>query len=660
MNHNRQLSWGLALLLNLLLALVAIDGISQPVGPAPSITAAYIKANYVKQVHFIPMRDGIRLHTIVYVPKAVLSGSIKAPILINRTPYGVGPYEKDSMKPNLGPNPYTVAANYIFAYQDVRGKYLSGGFFEDMRAYRGPHNHAKELAAAKKKPKEALIDEATDTYDAVDWLVKNIPNNNSRVGFWGISYPGFYASMAALDAHPAVKAVSPQAPVADWWTGDDFRRRGVFLTQHAFNFFNWFGQERESVYTQSAKPFKHPTPDGYKFFLEAGSSKSLGDSYLKKPVPFWQQLISHEDYDTFWVARSSLQYFKQVKPAMLVVGGFYDTENLFGAIQVYESTKRQSPGTHAYLTLGPWWHGQWGRDSGNHIANVRFGANTSFWYHQNIEYPFFRHYLDQEGKGKAPIAQVNVFDDGKNQWLSYNQWPGQVMANGMPTQLVKFNLHPDNSLKRDQPATGGEVTYTADPMHPVPYTQLIATGLEKSYMIDDQRHNTSRPDVVTFTTNPLRQDLVVSGKAVVRLKIKSTAEDADFFVKVIDVHPDDVPADSPLKPAGPEKSNYHPAGYQQLIRWDAIRARYRKSYSQPEPLVPGQEAELVIPLNHIAHTFKQGHRLMLQVQSSWFPLTERHPQKYIPVHSAQPQDYQKADHTIILPASYLELELEGQ
>ncbi len=630
------------------------------------ITAKYIRANYTKQVAMVPMRDGVKLYTVIYAPK---DNAKPHPILLTRTPYGVGPYEPDSMKPWLGPNPEVVRAGYIVAYQDVRGKYMSEGEFVDMRPYKGPHNQVAEIAAARKSPMSsktaALIDEATDAYDAIDWLVKNVPNNNGRVGTWGISYPGFYSSQSVLDAHPALKAASPQAPVADWWTGDDFRRHGIFLTPHAFNFFSGFGQERPKPTAKGNKGYTHLNPDGYQFFLQAGSTSDLGRSYLTQTIPFWDSLTAHQDYDVYWVARNAIPHFRRVKPAVLIVGGFYDTENLFGALQDYQSIRQNSPETHAYLAMGPWWHGQWARDSGKAIGPVRFGSATSQWYQQNVEFPFFQHYLDGSSNTKnnaeatgarAPISTVHVFEGGSNVWQRYNQWPAHNTRMGKPTTLVKWFPQQSGALRReqqDQPAS--TASYLADPLHPVPHSAVLSTGLEKEYMLEDQRPNTKRPDVLSFQTQPLMKSLTISGKARVHLKLRSTATDADFFVKVIDVYPDVPEANSNLAPAPIPKSNYHPGGYQQLLRWDAMRARYRNGGANPTPLTPGEATELVIDLNDICHTLLPGHRLMLQVQSSWFPITERHPQQYINVHTASPADYVSATHTLQLADCWLEV-----
>lgn len=617
-----------------------------------------IAAIYDKVVYNIPMRDGVKLYTVAYIPKALRNAKLNAgkagkPVMFLRTPYGVGPYEEGKLKPYLGPSRHFVDSLYIVVYQDVRGKYMSEGEFVDMRPYRGPHDHWAE----RKAKGAGKIDESTDTWDSIEWLMNNLPGHNGRVGMWGISYPGFYASQGLLDAHPALKAVSPQAPVADWWTGDDFHRNGILLVPHGFNFYTSFGQPRPVPVPYAPPGFQHPTPDGYQFFLQAGSPKALTEIYAPTKLAFWEELLRHPDYDTFWMARNAIPKFNNIKPAVMTVGGFYDTENLFGALQDYKSIERRNPGTRQpktqnQLVMGPWWHGQWARDSGNHIGQVKMGTYTSGWYRDSVEYPFFRYHL--EGKGKPYTTEATIHYGGANVWRRLSSWPP------LNAKTTRWYPQQDGSLTNKAAPASARKDYLADPTTPVPHTQTISPRLEKEYMVEDQRHNSHRPDVLTFSTPALSKPLNLSGSASVHLTLSSTATDADFFVKIIDVYPDTVEQNSTLAPATRTNPTYKPQGYQQLIRWDAMRARYRKSHTNPEPLKPGEPFVLDIPLNDIAHVLKPGHRLMVQIQSSWFPICERHPQQYIDVHSAQPDQYQKATHTLLLEQSWVTLDVVDQ
>lgn len=603
---------------------------------------------YTKEVHLIPMRDGVKLYTVVYVPKKLKD---LKPIMLTRTPYGVGPYEEGELKPYLGPSNNFSKAGYIIAYQDVRGKYMSEGTFQDMKPYRGPHNHAAEI----RKKGAGKIDESTDAWDTIEYLTKKIKGNNGRVGMWGISYPGFYASQALLDAHPALKAVSPQAPVADWWTGDDFRRNGVLLVPHAFNFFTGFGLPRPVPIPYGQRGYQHTSPDGYQFFLQAGSTNDLLKKYTAGNISFMPEAFAHADYDTFWAARNAIHHFKNVKPASMVVGGWYDTENLYGALQDYQSIERQNAKAHNHLVMGPWWHGQWARDSGNHIGQVRYGQASSVWYRDSVEYPFFKHYLENGSTAPAPIAEATVFYTGANQWKRHASWPPAK------AEKLRFRLFPNGVLKAAaasdaMPAVGlqeTEASYVADPNKPVPYSTHTSPRMEKEYMVEDQRPQTRRTDVLSWTSPALEAPLTLSGKARIRLKLKSTATDADFFVKIIDVHPSTYGKSNGIKGNAASPAE----GYEMLLGWDAMRARYRDGGDKPKAIKPGEVFEINLPLNDIAHTLRPGHKLMVQVHSSWFPICERHPQQFINVHEAQPQDYKVATHTVLLGDSYVELDV---
>ena len=366
-----------------------------------------IKANYSKSEHMIAMRDGVKLFTAVYSPK---DASQKYPILLSRTPYSCSPYGTDAYKETIGPSPLFAKEGYIVVYQDVRGAYMSEGAYVNMR----PQNDHKN--------KPADIDESSDTYDTIDWLVKNIPNNNGRVGMWGISYPGFYTAVGTIDAHPALKAASPQAPISDWFIGDDFHHNGTLFLPHAFNFFSGFGRPRPKPTPMgSGERFNHGTPDGYKFFLEMGPLANADKKYFHGNIAYWNEMMEHPNYDPWWKARDTRPHLKNIKPAVMTVGGWFDAEDLFGALNTYKSVEKQSPGAYNILVMGPWFHGGWARGDGDGLGDVRFGGKTSVFYRENIELPFFNYYLKDKGELKLPEAYV--FETGANKWKTYDQWP---------------------------------------------------------------------------------------------------------------------------------------------------------------------------------------------------------------------------------------------
>lgn len=592
-----------------------------------------IPANYTKREVYIPMRDGTKLFTVIYSPKQAAEPK---PMMLLRTPYSVAPYGDGELKPYIGPSSNFAKAGYIIVYQDVRGKYMSEGEFVNMRPHRG---------AVKQKSKK-LIDESSDTYDTIEWLLKNVANHNGKVGMWGISYPGYYASMGLLDAHPALKAVSPQAPIANWFFGDDFHHHGAFLMPHAFNFYSSFGQPRPKPSTTGAARFNHGTPDGYDFFLRAGSAQQADDLFLKGNVAFWKDLITHTDYDTFWQARNTLPHFKQVKPAVLVVGGWYDTENLYGALNLYKSIKNQSPETETSLVMGPWYHGQWARDEGTNLGAIDFGSKTSEHYRNTIEFPFFDYYL--RGKGNKPNQGAHLFRTGANVWDFLPNWPENK-------KIENYFLRPDGVLSlKSAVAEGkqGSLTYTADPAKPVPSTEKISTGMPKEYMVEDQRYNSRRTDVLTFSTPTLTEDITLSGYLRANLWVSTSGTDADYFVKLIDVFPDTA-SQTPYC-----ETNEVMGGYQQLLRWDVVRARYRNNYSIPEAMPANTPTRVAFLLNEVHHTFKKGHKIMVQVHSHWFPFVDRNPQQFINTYTAKPSDYKVATHSLhALPnkESYIEV-----
>lgn len=574
-----------------------------------------VRENYTKREERIPMRDGVHLFTSIYVPKDT---SKKYPILLMRTPYSVGPYGKDVYRPVLGPNPLFQKEGYIFAYQDVRGRFMSEGEFVNMR----PH-------IDDKKSKND-IDESSDTYDTVDWLVKNIPNNNGRVGQYGISYPGFYSSAGMIDAHPALKAVSPQAPIADWFF-DDFHHHGAFFLPHGFNFLAIFGQPRPKPTTGWGKPFTHGTPDGYQFFLDMGSLKHADERYFHGNIAFWNEMADHPNYDAFWQARNLLPHLKHVAPAVMTVGGWFDAEDLYGALQTYRAVEKQNPGIYNTIVMGPWRHGGWSRTGGDRLGNVEFGSKTSDFYQKEIELPFFNHFL-KDGPN-AHLPEAYLFETGANRWRKFDVWP--------PADLKKRSLyfHAGGRLSFDPPTEKDEAfdEFISDPAHPVPFTEVINVGMTAEYMTDDQRFASRRPDVVTYQTDVLKDDVTLAGPLMADLRVSTTGTDSDWAVKLVDVFPNDARDHKDLRPGE------HMAGYQMMVRSEVIRGRFRNSNEKPEPFVPGEVTRVPLELQDVVHTFKKGHRIMFQVQCTWFPLVDRNPQKYVDnIFKADDKDFIKA------------------
>jgi len=580
--------------------------------------SAWIRDNYTKQELYITMRDGVKLFTSIYLP---VDKSEKHPVLMMRTPYSCNPYGSDfSARLWRGHWKYYARENYIFVIQDVRGKWMSEGEFEDVRPF-------------NKDKKGNEIDEASDTYDAIDWLVKNLPDNNGNVGVFGISYPGFYSTMAAASGHPALKAVSPQAPVTDWFMGDDFHHNGAFFQMDGFAFYSSFGKPRPKPTTKGSPGFNFTIRDNYKFYLETGSIKEL-TRLLGDSIKFWQEMYQHPNYDDWWQARNARNAMHNLKPAMLWVGGLFDAEDCYGAWNSYKYSEKNSPGISNKIVMGPWYHGQWASRDGSYLGNVKFGSNTSIWYQNHIEIPFFNYYL--KGKGNKPeIPEASIFFTGENQWKQFDQWPPEKITE-TPVYLsqgnaLTWNLPTDNK--------NGFSDYTSDPAHPVPYTEDVHFGRTREYMTDDQRFASRRPDVLTFQTGVLDEDLTLAGPVIADLKVSLSSTDADFVVKLIDVFPDDFKYTA----TGENKADAYPmGGYQMLVRGEIMRGKFRNSFENPVPFKPGKIETVKFELPDVAHTFKKGHRLMIQVQSSWFPLADRNPQQFMNIYEASPVDFKKA------------------
>ncbi len=584
--------------------------------------AETLKATYTKYEYLIPMRDGVKLFTAVYVPKDLAKAH---PILLNRTPYSVAPYGEDNFARGMGPSPAFAAAGYIFANQDVRGRWMSEGEFVNMRPTR-PDKSDKG------------IDESTDTYDTIDWLIKKIPNNNGKVGQWGISYPGFYTAAGLVDAHPALKAASPQAPVIDWFVGDDFHRNGVFWLPHAFNFLAVFGHPRPMPTKEAMKRFDHGTPDGYEFFLKMGPLANADKQYFKGDVAFWNELMQHANYDGWWQARNIRPHLKDVKPAVLTVGGWFDAENLFGALQCYRTIETSTPGATNTIVMGPWFHGQWARDPGEKMGNASFDAKTGDFYREQIIFPFFEYHLN--GKADPKLPEAMVFQTGVNQWRKHDAWPPK---SAQPKALY---LQAEGKLAMDAPSAGGPEfdEYVSDPAHPVPFIENVNVGMTREYMTDDQRFASRRPDVLVYQTEPLTADLTFAGPIVPDLKVSTSGTDSDWVVKIIDVYPNDYPeanADANIS-FGPGPDGFRKAGYQQLVRGEMIRGKFRESLTEPKAFEPNQPTTVKFKVNDVYHTFRTGHRVMVQIQSTWFPLADRNPQKFEDIYQAKAEDFQKA------------------
>ena len=583
-----------------------------------TIDSTWFMNNYVKKEVRIPMRDGVKLFTSIYMPRDTVN---KHPIILTRTPYSCMPYGEEQYsklwRSQLAAR--YLKEGYIIVTQDVRGRWMSEGDFANVR----PFN-------AHKKGKE--IDEASDTYDAIDWMVKNIPGNNGNVGVKGISYPGFYSTEAALSGHPALKAVSPQAPVTDWFAGDDFHHNGAMFAMDAYEFYVGFGfgkprPEPTTAWPKGEKPF---TPNKYDFYYKMGALPNLTAIANRDSVWFWDTVMNHPIYDAFWKARNARVGLYNVKPAMMVVGGLYDAEDCFGAWNVFKSLEKQSPQTNSRIVEGPWYHGQWASHDGSFLGNVQFGNNTAEWYQENVELPFFNYYLKGEGSIDS-LSKATIFFTGENEWHRFNTWPPAGV------KMTDLFLNDKNSLSFNKPSSSKPAfsEYISDPAHPVPYSEGELSHRTREYMDDDQRFAGRRTDVLSFETDVLTEDVRLAGPVIADLQVALSTTDADFVVKLIDVFPDDFSYGRDEK--------YLMNGYQMLVRGEIMRGKFRNSLEKPEPFVPGKITEVKYTMPDIAHVFKKGHRIMVQVQSSWFPLVDRNPQQFMDIYKAQDSDFIKSD-----------------
>lgn len=580
--------------------------------------AAYIKANYTKTEYQVPMRDGKKLFTSVYVPK---DQSKTYPFMMDRTCYSVGPYGPDAYKPSLGPSTQFVHDGYIFVYQDVRGRYMSEGIYEEMTPELEDHKSNKD------------VDEGTDTYDTIDWLLKNVANNNGKVGVWGISYPGFYTTTALLSRHPALVAASPQAPIADLYRDDAFHN-GAFMLVANFGFYPGFTNRQDDKPTQRrGAHFDAGTEDGYDFFMKMGPMKNTNVKYYKDTIRLWNEMLNHPDYDQHWKDRNVLTHLHDIKTAVLVTGGWYDAEDLYGAVNTYKTLVKKNPKTPVYFAMGPWVHGGWARGAGDHLGDIDFGGPTGPGYREGIEFNFFSHYL----KGTAlSLEPVNTFETGTNKWNNYKVWPPKE------AQEKEIYLLPGHKLSFTKPVSGEDSydEFVSDPANPVPFIAGKSMDMDREYMTADQRFLADRKDVLSYTGDVLDSDVTLAGNIWADLKVATTGTDADWIVKVLDVYPDSAANN---KFTG---KNINMAGYQQMVRSEAMRGKYRKGFDKPEPFVPGKVTPVNFELQDVLHTFKKGHRIMIQIQSSWFPLIDRNPQTFTDIMKADESAFQKATHKV--------------
>ena len=593
----------------------------------------YVREHFDKTEAYIEVRDGVKLFTIIYTPKDTTRSY---PILMNRTPYSVWPYGVERFPSELGPSRELMEDGYIFVYQDVRGRWMSEGFFDEMR----PHIADKQS--------EQDIDEGSDAYDTIEWLLAHVKRHNGKVGMWGISYPGFYTSAALMCGHPALVASSPQAPIADLWRDDAFHN-GVFLIPHNFNFYPRFTNRTDGTPTLTQpKGFDHGTKDGYQYFLKLGPLSNAQNFEVFKNDPFWTANLEHPAFDAHWQARNILPHHQPVGPAVLVVGGWYDAEDLYGTFKTYESVEQKNPGIDNFFVVGPWAHGGWSEGKGDHLGNVYFEESTAEFFRKEVERTFFNYYLKGEGEGKFPEARM--FETGANRWRTFEEWPPNAAREErlyfQPSGGLTIGVEPEKKKSSFS-------KYLSDPANPVPSQDYVALGMPEEYMTDDQRHASERPDVLVFQTEVLEEPVTLAGNIWAHLEVSTTGTDADWIVKVIDVYPDD----TPKNPYSGKKLEM--GGYQQMVRSEFFRGRYRKSIENPEPFVPRQIEPVEFELQDVLHTFQKGHRIMVQVQSTFFPIVDRNPQTYVPnIFYAKESDFKKAEHRVYhdaIHSSYLKV-----
>ncbi len=603
---------------------------------------SYVIDNYTKQEVTIAMRDGAKLHTTIYYPKDTAK---KYPILMQRTPYSSAPYGDEKMKTKIGPNIHLMKQGNIIVYQDVRGRWMSEGVYDNMRAYI-PNKTAKEA------------DEVSDTYDTIDWLVNNVNNNNGNVGTWGISYPGHYATVSAIEAHPALKAASPQACIGDFFF-DDFHHNGAFLLSY-FRAISLFGTYKDTPTDTAWYSFpKMESKDQYQFFLDKGPLKNLNEYFQYEKLDaktaenkdriddyLWKEIVEHPNYDSVWKSKGIIQHLDKVPSsvATMIVGGWFDAEDLYGPLETYKAIEKNGKNNYNTLVFGPWDHGKWARAGvENYVGNYYFGDSISLKFQSEIETKFFNHFLKGKGDENSGLSEAYVFDSGKKEWKSYDAWP--------PENVVKedwfLNRNQGLAKQHDGKLTH-EIKFMSDLKHPVPYSEDIKTVFTpRKYMTDDQRFAARRPDVLVFETEVLTNDFTLAGDILAKLKVATTGSSADWIVKVIDVHPDNLEETNDKLQDHLKMSNYH-----LMVRSEVLRGRFRNSFEHPEPFIPNKKTEVNIKLQDVFHTFKKGHKMQIQVQSTWFPLIDLNPQTYVDnIYKADEKDFKNQTHTVFTDSS---------
>ena len=579
-----------------------------------------VRATYTKYEYQVPMRDGAHLFTAVYVPKDT---SQRYPFLIVRTPYSVAPYGVDRYPERLGPSESFQKDGFIFVYQDARGRYLSEGEFQQVRPFR-----------PAKGPKD--VDESTDTYDTIEWLLAHVANHNGRAGMVGISQPGFHVAASLIDSHPALKAASPQAPTADYYMGDDVYHNGAFMLGANFSFYSSFVARGPNPDTpKPALRFDPGTPDMYDFFLRTPVPLAqMNATLFGGKAAYWQEIVDHPTYDAFWRQRSLWQFMTGVHCAVLNVGGWFDAEDPMGPLRIYHAVEARDPGVDNRLVMGPWSHGGWSRGDGTTLGNLNFGVKTGEYFREQIQLPFFQHYLKDK---PASLPEAWMFLTGVNEFRRLDAWPPKDLQ---PTTLY---FDADGALSKTAPAGTTQFDeYVSDPWRPVPYVGYTASGMTGDYMTEDQRFASRRTDVLVYRTPPLDEDLIVAGPIKVQLRVSTTGTDSDFVVKLVDVYPDEFPTPAPAAGQPVRNDAVKMGGYQQLVRGEPFRGKYRHGFEKPEPFVPGEPTAIAFELPDVYHAFRRGHRLMVQVQSSWFPLVDRNPQVFMDIPTAKPSDFKKA------------------
>jgi putative CocE/NonD family hydrolase len=605
-----------ATLLAATVALSLASGTSSALAQPPAFD---VRSHYVKRDYMVQMRDGVKLFTIVYTPRDTTRSY---PVILFRTPYSIPPYEPDAYRARLGPSSEFDRDGYIFVFQDARGKFRSEGDFEVMRPFK----------PVKRTPKD--VDESSDTWDTIDWTLKNIPRNNGRVGMWGVSYPGWQVVMGMMNPHPALRAASPQASPSDMFVGDDFHHNGAFRLMYAFSWLAGNARTRAGQTTTGGAAFDYGTPDGYRFFMEAGAPARIDSLYFRGEVPAWNDFMRHPNYDAYWRAQNVLKDLGTV-PAdlpILNVAGWFDAEDFYGPTSIYYTLEKIHPSNRSILAIGPWLHGGWNSMEGDQLGNIRFGSPTSRHFQTEVQFPFFQCHLKDLCDKSLPEA--TVFQTGANAWRTYDSWPPRM------GEARKLYFHANGKLSFEAPRTAGFDQYIHDPAKPVPFSSEIRTTQGHLWMIEDQRFAATRPDVLVYETEPLTEDVTIAGPIIANLHASTTGTDADFIVKIIDVLPGDTPNNTP-NPAGVRMGHF-----QMLLAGEVLRAKYRQSIEKPTPMVSGQVTHLEFDLRDRFHTFRKGHRIMVHVQSSWFPVIDRNPGTFVDIYHARPTDYRSTTQRI--------------